>query len=203
MPEDRTDSESPTFVLASASPRRRDLLAQVGLSPDRIQPAEVDERPRPRELPRDLARRLAEAKAAAVAKAFPGAFVLGADTVVACGRRVLEKAADEGEARAFLNLLSGRRHRVIGGIAAVAPDGRLVSRLVTTSVAFKRLERAELDGYLASGEWRDKAGAYAIQGLAALFVRQIVGSYSNVVGLPLFETAALLKGLGYAPRPAA
>lgn len=202
MSDDRTDREKALFVLASASPRRRDLLAQVGLAPDRIVPAEVDERPRPRELPREVAGRLAEAKARAVAGQFPGAFVLGADTVVACGRRVLPKAEAEGEARACLELLSGRRHRVMGGVALIDPAGRMVSRLVTTAVTFKRLESAEIDHYLASGEWLGKAGGYAIQGLAALYVRQIVGSYSNVVGLPLFETAALLKGLGYAPRSA-
>lgn len=202
MSDDRTDREKALFVLASASPRRRDLLAQVGLAPDRIVPAEVDERPRPRELPREVAGRLAEAKARAVAGQFPGAFVLGADTVVACGRRVLPKAEAEGEARACLELLSGRRHRVMGGVALIDPAGRMVSRLVTTAVTFKRLEPAEIDHYLASGEWLGKAGGYAIQGLAALYVRQIVGSYSNVVGLPLFETAALLKGLGYAPRSA-
>lgn len=199
MSDERTDSERPLFVLASASPRRRDLLAQVGLTPDRIEPADVDERPRPRELPRDLARRLAEAKACAVAERFPGAWVLAADTVVACGRRILPKAETEAEARACLKLLSGRRHRVLGGIAVIAPDGRLGERLVNTAVAFKRLETAETAHYLASGEWMGKAGGYAIQGLAALYVRQVVGSYSNVVGLPLFETAALLKGLGFEP----
>lgn len=197
MSDDRTDSEKPLFVLASASPRRRDLLAQVGLTPDRIEAADIDERVRPRELPRDLARRLAEAKARVVAVRFPGAFVLAADTVVACGRRVLPKAETEAEARACLDLLSGRRHRVMGGVAAIDPTGRLVERLAITAVTFKRLERAEIERYIASGEWRGKAGGYAIQGLAALYVRQIVGSYSNVVGLPLFETAALLKGLGY------
>jgi len=197
MSDDRTDSGKAIFVLASASPRRRDLLAQVGLPPDRIEPADIDERPRPRELPRDLARRLAEAKALAVAARFPGAWVLGADTVVACGRRPLPKAETEAEARACLALLSGRRHRVLGGVALIDPAGRLATRLVTTAVTFKRLERAEIEHYLASGEWLGKAGAYAIQGLAALYVRQIVGSYTNVVGLPLFETAALLKGLGH------
>jgi septum formation protein len=146
---------------------------------------------------------LAEAKARAVASQVPGAFVLGADTVVACGRRVLPKAEEESEARSCLALLSGRRHRVMGGVALIDPAGRLVSRLVVTAVTFKRLEPAEIDAYLASGEWLGKAGGYAIQGLAALYVRQIVGSYSNVVGLPLFETAALLKGLGYAPPSAA
>lgn len=203
MSDDRADREKPLFVLASASPRRRDLLTQVGLAPDRIVPAEIDERPRPRELPRNVAGRLAEAKARTVASQFPGAFVLGADTVVACGRRVLPKAEEEGQARACLALLSGRRHRVMGGVALIDPTGRLVSRLVVTAVTFKRLEPAEIDAYMASGEWLGKAGGYAIQGLAALYVRQIVGSYSNVVGLPLFETAALLKGLGYAPHSTA
>ncbi len=172
-------------------------MRQIGVVPDAIVPADVDETPRPRELPTDLARRLAAAKAAAVAAQHPEAFVLGADTVVACGRRVLAKAEDATEARRCLSLLSGRRHRVLGGIAVAAPDGRLVGRLVVTAVAFKRLEPAEIEAYLASGEWHGKAGGYAIQGRAAAFVRWLAGSYSNVVGLPLFETAALLKGLGY------
>lgn len=190
---------NPSFILASASPRRLDLLTQIHLPPDRTVPAEIDESPLPGELPRDLARRLAEAKARCVAEDAPDAFVLAADTVVACGRRILPKAADETEAKACLRLLSGRQHRVIGGIFAIAPDGRASGRLVTTSVTFKRLERAEIDAYVASGEWHDKAGAYAIQGLAARYVRRINGSYSNVVGLALFETASLLKGLGYGP----
>lgn len=199
MSDASTDSEIPLFVLASASPRRLDLLNQIALPPDRIIPADVDESPVRDELPRVLAERLAEAKARRVAADWPGAFVLGADTVVACGRRVLPKAADEAEAKSCLRLLSGRQHRVFGGIAVIAPDGRCVSRVVNTAVTFKRLDRSEIDGYIAGGEWRDKAGAYAIQGLAAQFVRRINGSYSNVVGLPLFETASLLKGLGYAP----
>ncbi len=192
-----TNGGAPLFVLASASPRRLDLLKQIGLAPDHVVPAEIDERARPSELPRDLARRLAEAKAREVARDYPGAFVLAADTVVACGRRVMPKAANEAEATACLKRLSGRRHRVLGGIAGIDPSGRITSRLVNTAVSFKRLEKAEIEAYVASGEWRDKAGAYAIQGLAAKFVRRINGSYSNVVGLPLFETAGLLKGLGY------
>lgn len=187
----------PPLVLASASPRRTDLLRQIGIVPDAILPADIDERPRPRELPTTLALRLAAAKAAAVAAVRPDAMVLGADTVVACGRRVLAKTDDAAEARRFLSLLSGRRHRVFGGIAVSAPDGRVVSRVVVTAVAFKRLEPAEIDAYLRSGEWQGKAGAYAIQGRAAAFVRWLAGSYSNVVGLPLFETAALLRGIGY------
>jgi septum formation protein len=186
------------LVLASASPRRLDLLQQIALSPDAVDPAEIDETPVARELPAPHALRLARAKAAAVAARHPGAFVLAADTVVACGRRILPKALDAGEARACLTLLSGRRHRVHGGIALVLPDGRLVSRRVETAVLFKRLEAAEIEDYVASGEWRGKAGGYAIQGLAARFIRGIIGSYSNVVGLPLFETAGLLAGHGFA-----
>jgi septum formation protein len=191
------EASRPRLVLASASPRRVQLLQQIGFAPDVVAPADVDECPLPRELPRDQARRLAEAKASAVAARFPGDYVLAADTVVACGRRSLPKADDEAEARAILGMLSGRRHRVLGGIAVTGPDGRTHVRVVTTAVAFKRLEADEVGAYMASGEWRDKAGAYGIQGRAALFVRWIGGSYSNVVGLPLFETASLLKGLGY------
>ncbi len=194
-----TDGGTPLLVLASASPRRLDLLAQIGIAPDRVVPAEIDERALPGELPRDVARRLAEAKAREIARDYPGAFILAADTVVACGRRVMPKAGDEAEATACLKRLSGRRHRVLGGIAGIDMDGRMTSRMISTAVSFKRLEKAEIAAYVASGEWRDKAGAYAIQGLAAKFVRSINGSYSNVVGLALFETAGLLKGLGYEP----
>ena len=196
-PFDSSDSRRPPgLVLASASPRRLALLAQIGIEPDAVDPADIDETPLKGELPRACALRLAEAKAAAVAARHPGALVLAADTIVACGRRILPKADDEEQARACLALLSGRRHRVLGGVCIVAPGGRRVCRLVTTAVAFKRLSEAETAAYLASGEWRDKAGGYAIQGRAAAFVRQISGSYSNVVGLPLFETAALLGGFG-------
>jgi len=187
------------FVLASASPRRRELLAQVALSPDVVDPADIDETPLPRELPRRHALRLAEAKARAGALRHPGAFVLAADTVVACGRRILPQARDIQTARRCLLLLSGRRHRVFGGIAVIGPDGVLTVRCVESVVTFRRLERAELDDYLASHDWERKAGGYAIQGLAARFVRFISGSYSNVVGLPLFETVALLAGRGYEP----
>lgn len=184
------------LVLASASPRRLDLLRQIGLEPDAVVPAEVDETPLERELPPQLARRLARAKAAVVARLHPDAFVLGADCVVAVGRRVLPKTDSEEEARRHLTLLSGRRHRVHAAVTVLAPDGRRAERLVTSIVAFKRLTEAEIVGYLASGEWRDKAGAYAIQGRAAAFVRFLSGSYSGVVGLPLAETATLLAGLG-------
>jgi len=186
------------LVLASASPRRAALLTQIGLEPDAVVPAAVDETPRADETPAAHALRLAEEKVRAVAAREPGAFVLGADTVVACGRRILGKPATEDEARRCLALLSGRRHRVFGGIAVTTPSGKIASRRVETAVLFKRLTDDEIADYLACGEWRDKAGGYAIQGLAARFVRGIVGSYSNVVGLPLYETVALLAGQGYA-----
>ncbi len=192
---------SPIFplVLASASPRRLDLLRQVGLEPVKIDPADIDESPRPRELPRAYALRMAEGKLAAVAARHPGAIVLAADSVVACGRRILPKAETEAEARSCLALLSGRRHRVMGGVAAVGPAGKVRTRLVETVVRFKRLERTEIETYLAGGEWRGKAGGYAIQGRAAAFVDFISGSYSNVVGLPLFETVALLRAVSLSP----
>lgn len=185
----------PLLVLASASPRRVDLLAQIGVTPDAIHPANIDETPLAGEKPRELAARLAVAKGQAVTEA--GTFTLSADTVVGLGRRILPKAEAEAQARHCLELMSGRRHRVYGGVALIAPDGRLTRRLVATDVRFRRLDRDDVRRYLASGEWRGKAGGYAIQGLAATFVAWIGGSYSNVVGLPLFETAALLKGAGY------
>jgi septum formation protein len=191
-------SGKPALILASASPRRLELLAQIGMPPDRVSPADIDETPRPREMPRDLADRLAREKAERVAAASnEDAFVLGADTVVACGRRILPKAETEADARNCLNLLSGRAHQVIGAVHVCAPGGRAASRTVTTRVVFKRLEAREIDGYIASGEWAGKAGGYAIQGRAARFVKSLNGSYPNVVGLPLHETAALLAGLGY------
>ncbi len=186
-----------SLVLASASPRRLELLRGIGIEPDRVAPADIDERPRPRELPRDLAARLAEEKCSAAAAHFADSYVLAADTVVACGRRVLGKPCDAEEARRFLSMLSGRRHRVWGGVALRAPDGRRAARLVMTHVAFKRLEAREINAYLACGEWRGKAGAYAIQGRAGGFVKALTGSYPNVVGLALYETRALLAGLGY------
>ena len=192
----------PALVLASASPRRRALLGQIGYAPDAVEPAALDETPRRGERPEAHAARLAHAKAAAVAARHPGAFVLGADTVVACGRRILDKAESEESARACLALLSGKRHRVWGGVTVIDPAGRAASRLVRTAVAFKRLSEGEVADYLASGEWRGKAGGYAIQGRAAAFVRFMGGSYSNVVGLPLHETHALLTGLGLPPLPA-
>jgi septum formation protein len=190
---------TPLLVLASASPRRLDLLRQIGLEPDQVDPADIDEVPRPGELPPAHAIRLAEQKARAVMPRHPGAFVLAADTVVACGRRILPKPVDPATARSCLKLLSGRRHRVHSGIALVGPDERLTLRRVDSQVAFKRLTEAEIAAYLCSGEWRGKAGGYAIQGRAAALIRWVSGSYSNVVGLPLFETAQLLAGRGYRP----
>jgi septum formation protein len=183
----------PSLVLASASPRRLDLLRQVGIEPATIDPAHIDETPGPRELPRAYALRMAKAKLAAVACRHPGAVVLAADSVVVCGRRILPKAETVDEARSCLALLSGRRHRVLGGIAVGALQGPVRTRLVETVVRFKRLEPAEIDGYVESDEWRGKAGGYAIQGRAAGFVSFLSGSYSNVVGLPLYETVGLLK----------
>ena len=185
------------LVLASASPRRVDLLAQIALSPDIVDAADIDEAPLPREMPARHAERLAAAKARAVAQRHPGAFVLGADTVVACGRRIMPKPGNRDEARTCLELLSGRRHRVHGAIALALPDGRLVGRRVETAVIFKRLEASEIAFYLDGGEWQGKAGGYAIQGMAARFIRAVIGSYSNVVGLPLFETVNLLAGQGF------
>ncbi len=185
------------LVLASASPRRLDLLRQIGIAPDWVDPADIDETPRKGELPAAHVVRLAEAKARAVQPRHPGAFILAADTVVACGRRILPKAEDEATARACLKLLSGRRHRVYGGVAVMTPSGEMAIRRVVSQVAFKRLSEPELEAYLASREWHGKAGGYAIQGGAASLIPWISGSYSNVVGLPLFETAQLLAGRGY------
>ena len=189
----------PSLVLASGSPRRLALLEQIGVSLERVEPADIDETPLKNELPRQLACRLALAKATHVASAWPQAAILGADTVVACGRRILPKAESETDARACLARLSGRRHVVHGGVALVLPDGGVTCRYVVTRVTFKRLSQAETEAYIASEEWRGKAGGYAIQGEAAAFVPSINGSYSNVVGLPLYETAQLLKGAGLCP----
>lgn len=187
------------LILASASPRRLDLLRQIGIEPDQVDPAEIDETPAPGELPAAHAGRVAQEKAAVVAARHPGAFVLAADTVVGVGRRILPKAETEADARACLALLSGRRHRVHGGICLVTLDGRKLTRRIETIVAFKRLTPAEIDAYVASGEWQGKAGGYAIQGRAAALVRWLSGSYTNVVGLCLHETAKLLDGAGWRP----
>jgi septum formation protein len=186
------------LILASASPRRLDLLKQIGVTPDVVLPADVPEEPLKGEMPPQLAARLALAKARAIAEHNADSVVLAADTVVALGRRILPKAEHESTARRCLALLSGRRHRVLGGIAVLAPDRAPSTRLITTAVMFKRLTDEEIASYLKSGEWHGKAGGYAIQGRAAAFVRAINGSYSNVVGLDLFATAALLRGAGLA-----
>lgn len=185
------------FILASASPRRLDLLGQIGLQPDAVDAPHIDEAALPRELPAAYAKRIASEKLAAVASRHPGAFVLAADTVVAVGRRILPKAEDAGTARQCLELLSGRRHKVVGGIAIAAADGRHAVRVVTTNVIFKRLDAVEIERYVAGGEWHGKAGGYAVQGHAAAFIPAISGSYSNVVGLSLSDTYAMLTGLGF------
>ena len=183
------------LVLASASPRRLELLARIGVTPDSVSPADIDETPRKAEIPHIYAARMAAEKAAAVCET--GALVLAADTAVAAGRRILGKPADEGEARAMLSLLSGRRHRVLSAVTLVDADGKARHRLSTSIVAFKRLSGDELDAYLASAEWQGKAGAYAIQGRAEALIRWMSGSYSGVMGLPLHETRTLLRSAGY------
>ena len=185
------------LVLASASPRRLDLLARIGVEPDAVRPADVDESVPKGELPREHAARLAREKAQAVAAAEPEALVLAADTVVAVGRRILPKVEDEATLRACMALLSGRRHRVLTGVALALPGGAMRERLVETMIAVKRLSDEEIDHYASHGEWRGKAGGYALQGYGEVYVRHIAGSYSNVVGLPLAETRTMLKSAGY------
>ncbi len=187
------------LILASASPRRLALLAQIGIVPDRVVPADIDETPARAELPRVYAMRMAREKAARVAA--PGSFTLAADTVVAVGRRILGKAETPPDAVACLKLLSGRRHHVITAVTLVAPDGAQGHRVSDSTVVFARLTAAQIEAYLATGEWAGKAGGYAVQGRAASFVRALHGSYSGVVGLPLFETAQLLAGRGYIAAP--
>jgi len=195
MPQGQTGPR--TLVLASGSPRRLELLRQIGIDPDLVDPPHIDETPRRAEAPQAYAARMAREKLAAIAARHPGAWVLAADTVVACGRRILPKAETEAQARDCLKLLGGRRHRVLGGIALAAPDGRTAERVAITSVAMKRLTEAEIAAYLASGDWHGKAGGYAIQGRAASFIPWINGSYSNVVGLSLSDVAGMLAGLGW------
>jgi len=185
------------LILASASPRRLDLLARIGVEPDAVVPADIDESVPKGELPRHHALRLAREKAEAVAKAEPDALVLAADTVVAVGRRILPKVEDEATLRACMKLLSGRRHRVLTGVALAMPGGGVRERLGETMIAMKRLSDEEIDYYASHGEWRGKAGGYALQGYGEVYVRHIAGSYSNVVGLPLAETRVLLKSAGY------
>jgi septum formation protein len=186
----------PELVLASASPRRRELLARLGITAPRVIPADIDETPLPGETPRNHAVRLAAGKARAAAALAPGALILAGDTVVGVGRRILPKAEDEATARACLALLSGRRHRVFSAIAVLAPDGTLREALSETILRFKRLEAAEIEAYIAGGEWHGKAGGYAIQGSAEGFCAWLAGSHSGVVGLPLYETRRLLRAAG-------
>ena len=185
------------LILASASPRRLDLLARIGVTPDAVLPADIDESVPKGELPRQHALRLAREKAEAVAASEPDALVLGADTVVAVGRRILPKVEDEATLRACMKLLSGRRHRVLTGVALSIPGVGMRERLGETMIAMKRISDEEVDYYTSHGEWRGKAGGYALQGYGEVYVRHIAGSYSNVVGLPLAETRLLLKSAGY------
>ncbi len=189
-----------SLVLASASPRRLELLAQVGIVPAQVIAADIDETPIKGERPDHLVLRLAQSKARAIAARCPDHFILAADTVVARGNRLLEKAAGEKEARAFLDVLSGRKHVVWGGICVIAPGGRESARVVKTTLAFKKLTPAEKDAYVASGEWKGKAGGYGIQGFAAAFVKSMAGSYSNVVGLSLYDTIQILSGTGFTAK---
>ena len=191
------------LVLASASPRRLELLAQIGVAPDAVLATDVDETPQRDELARRLVERLAALKAQAAHAARPDAYVLAADTTVAVGRRILGKPEDEADARRMLALLSGRAHRVLTGVAAMAPDGRLAERISETRLQVKRLTPAETDACIASGEWRGVAGGYRVQGRFGACVRALSGSYTGVVGLPLYETRAVLEGLGWRPPPAA
>ncbi len=185
------------LILASASPRRRDLLKTVGIVPDDIAPADIDEAPNPKEKPRELALRLAQEKARHIAATNDGNYILAADTVVGVGRRILPKTEAEDEARACLSLMSGRKHRVYTGVCVISPNGKTSARVCETIVTMKRLHHDEIAAYLRCGEWKGKAGGYAIQGLAESFIPSIQGSYSNVVGLPLYVTLSLLKGAGF------
>ena len=194
------------LILASGSPRRVELLQQAGIEPDSLFPANIDETPGRVEHPRNLAKRLSHQKAEKAASSLKNeeeaknAYILAADTVVAVGRRILPKAELMDEANYCLHLLSGRSHHVYTGVTLVTPKGHFRQKLVETKVRFKRLSKDEIDSYLASGEWRGKAGAYGIQGLAGTFVIKLVGSYTNVVGLPLYETVSLLTGEGFNVR---
>jgi nucleoside triphosphate pyrophosphatase len=192
----------PRLVLASMSPRRRELLATIGIVPDAILATDIDETPKAGETPRLLAQRLCCDKARAAAKTVDDALILCGDTVVGVGRRILGKPESADDARTMLRLLSGRAHRVYTGIALHRPDGHLAHRLVEARIKFKRLTETEIEGYIGSNEWQGKAGGYGIQGLAGVFVLSLSGSYSTVVGLPLYETAALLQSAGYPAFPA-
>lgn len=185
------------LILASASPRRKELLAQIGVIPSEISPADIDESEKPKEQPREVAKRLAQEKAEHIRKTHTDGFILAADTVVGCGRDILPKTETEEEARTCLEKLSGRRHHVYGGICVIIPSGKIITRICDTVVKFKRLTNEEIDFYIASEEWRGKAGGYAIQGLAATYISDMQGSYSNVVGLSLYDTMNILNGNGF------
>ncbi len=192
----------PKLILASASPRRQQLLARIGITADAIIPADIDETPHKAELPRVYARRMAAEKAAVIASQHPDDAVLSGDTVVAAGRRILPKAESEADARHCLELLSGRRHMVLSAVTLMLPGGRALHRLSESTVTFKRLHADELEAYIAGGEWQGKAGGYAIQGSAEALIRSMAGSYSGIMGLPLYETRSMLLSAGLLPRPA-
>ena len=189
--------ETPPLILASASPRRVELLKQLQITPSNIIPADIDETPLKGEKGDKLALRLAIQKAQKTHSDIKNAYILAADTVVSCGQHLLDKANDANEARTYLNKLSGRRHRIYGGICLITPDGQQLSRLCQTKVQFKRLSKTEIDQYIESGEWEGKAGGYGIQGIAGAYIKFISGSYSNVVGLSLYDTVSILKSGGY------
>jgi septum formation protein len=190
-------SKTARLILGSASPRRRDLLKQIGITPDEIFAADLDETPKPRELPASYVLRVANEKNAAVAAKFPDAFVVTADTTVALGRRIIGKAANEQEAEEMLRLLSGRAHKIITAVVIRSPDGKIVNRTTTSRVKIKRLSDVELKRFIATGEWQDCAGAYKFQQNFAQYILSAEGSISGIIGLPLYETAAMLRGLGY------
>lgn len=185
------------IILASASPRRVDLLAQIGIVPDQITPADIDETPLKGEHPKNLAKRLSIQKAQKIFEANKDAFVLAADTTVACGARLMDKPKDADDARRILNILSGRRHRVYGGICVMAPSGKMISRLCETVVITRRLSKNDIEKYIESCDWEGKAGAYAIQGVASSFIKYIAGSYSNIIGLSLYDVSRMLETAGY------
>lgn len=185
------------LILASASPRRVDLLAQIGIVADAVIPADIDETPLKGEHPKKLAQRLAIEKAKKIHASHPDSFVLGADTTVSCGQRLMDKPKDADDARRILNILSGRRHRVNGGICLITPSGKVLSRLCETTVSVKRLTPKDIDAYIDGGDWEGKAGAYAIQGVASTFIRYISGSYSNIIGLSLYDVSQMLEASGY------
>lgn len=185
------------LILASASPRRLELLQQIGIKPDKVCPADIDETPHKKEAPKALAERLSREKALKIAKTKPNSYILAADTVVSCGNILLDKAEMPEYAQKCLQKLSGRRHKVYGGICVIAPNGKIVSRVVETTLNFKKLSPSEEAHYLQSGEWQGKAGGYGIQGYAATFIKSMSGSYSNVVGLSLYDIIQILNGLGY------